>query len=189
MPTKETVEYSRQAPMAGSNPCQDAHCGHLVQTAQPNEVCGSNCWALSGVAPVLRRRSRRSSSLKTSVPKKRDNRFLRSYKAPKPKHPFERATLHAGRSFFEDIDPSPMALEEVQLNDAKALPPTSSIPTGGCTTSGGHAKVAAKYVKKEEENEEDSPPDDTISVPSRMGIKRGRKVIKVAASRKRTKRS
>ncbi|KAF2442730.1 hypothetical protein P171DRAFT_445324 [Karstenula rhodostoma CBS 690.94] len=46
---------------------------------------------------------------RVTLPIDRDNKPLRGYQAPKPKHPFEVGTLHAGRSFFEDIDPNPVS--------------------------------------------------------------------------------
>ncbi|KAF9734847.1 hypothetical protein PMIN01_07750 [Paraphaeosphaeria minitans] len=46
---------------------------------------------------------------RVTLPIDRDNKPLRGYEAPKAKHPYEVGTLHAGRSFFEDIDPKPAA--------------------------------------------------------------------------------
>lgn len=80
---------------------------------------------------------------RVTLPVNQDNELPRGYQAPNPKHPFEVGTLHAGRSFFEDVDPNPVssirgaplaaASSMVPQRDGNMLHPqsASSIVLGG----------------------------------------------------------
>lgn len=60
MPIREEVTYPKLKPLPGSNPCAGncssfehiLACGHSVNTPEPDEVCGSNCWAVAR-APAM----------------------------------------------------------------------------------------------------------------------------------------
>lgn len=103
---------------------------------------------------------------RVTLPIDEKGQALPGYQAPKAKHPFEVGTLHAGRSFFEDIDPTLISVQGKQPTEPTLVVRQKALPRIGFRANPGKTPFRTNPLNLGLDADKKGPDDSKKNQPT-----------------------